>query len=118
MKQDLAISYVNESLDLEALQTLHQYLTILYPSLAGPQPTPSQMSSSSTPWTLHQQMIDSFLEIAKCQYGKEGKVDPYVQVGLGTLYYMMGDYAAARSCWVAALEEKPDVSLQDSRFPS
>jgi hypothetical protein len=56
-------------------------------------------------------MTSSFLSLAKEQYTRKGQVDPDVQVGLGTLYYMMGDYDDARDCWVAALGEKPNVSL-------
>lgn len=55
-------------------------------------------------------MADSFLALAKEQYQKGEKVDPDVQVGLGTLFYMMGDYDQARDCWVAALKERPEVS--------
>jgi peroxin-5 len=54
--------------------------------------------------------MNSFLSLAREQYAAHGNVDPNVQVGLGTLYYMMGDYGEARDCWVAALGERPNVS--------
>ena len=57
-------------------------------------------------------MTGSYLNLAREQYNHQGKVDPDVQVGLGTLYYMQGEYGEARDCWVAALEEKPDASQE------
>lgn len=51
-----------------------------------------------------------FLELARQQYSDKGIVDPDVQVGLGTLYYMMGEYGEATDCWTAALGERPNVS--------
>lgn len=109
--QNLAISYVNESLDLAALTVLHQLLTTLHPVHAGPAPSRTQMTEVEGPWALHQSMTDQYLNLARGQYLAKGEVDPNVQVGLGTLYYMMGEYGEARGCWVAALGERPDVSV-------
>ena len=67
------------------------------------------MTDFTSPWALHQSMTDRFLTLARDQYTSSGQVDPDVQVGLGTLYYMMGDYIEARECWVAALGERPNV---------
>lgn len=68
------------------------------------------MTDSESPWALHQTLTDSFLALARDQYASsKGTVDPDVQVGLGTAYYMMGEYEEARNCWVAALGERPDV---------
>jgi peroxin-5 len=69
------------------------------------------MTESESPWALHQTLTNSFLNLASEQYGSQGEVDPDVQVGLGTAYYMMGEYEEARKCWVAALGERPDVRL-------
>ena len=110
--QNLAISYVNESLDLAALSTLHLFLRIAHPVHAGQAPSRTRMIESKSPWALHQDMTDNFLAIARDQYNASGQVDPDVQVGLGTLYYMMGEYDQARDCWVAALGERPDVRDQ------
>jgi peroxin-5 len=112
--KNLAISYVNESLDLAALTTLHQFLRIVHPSHAGPAPSRSALTETSSPWALHQGVTNSFLNLAREQYASSGTVDPDVQVGLGTLYYMMGEYGEARDCWVAALGERPDVSYSNS----
>ncbi|WVO14903.1 hypothetical protein L204_102542 [Cryptococcus depauperatus] len=118
MLTNLAISYVNESLDLAALSTLHTFLELLHPSYAGPKPSTSSplLVESYSPWVLHQQMTDSFLDLARQQYGQGGQVDPDVQVGLGTLFYMMGEYDQARDCWVAALKERPDDYLLWNRL--
>lgn len=55
------------------------------------------------------------MALARDQYNSKQEVDPDVQVGLGTLYYMMGEYNEARDCWVAALGERPDVSILSYR---
>ncbi|KIR63778.1 peroxisome targeting signal receptor [Cryptococcus bacillisporus CA1873] len=119
MLTNLAISYVNESLDLAALSTLHRFLSLTHPAYAGPAPTTSSpllTSPAASPWVLHQQMADSFLALAREQYQKGEKVDPDVQVGLGTLFYMMGEYDQARDCWVAALKERPEDYLLWNRL--
>ncbi|KAK8845376.1 hypothetical protein IAR55_006089 [Kwoniella newhampshirensis] len=119
MLTNLAISYVNESLDLAALTTLHEFLRLLHPAHAGPAPSQSSLSldEHTSPWSLHQNMTNSFLALAREQYqGQKGTVDPDVQVGLGTLYYMMGEYGQARDCWVAALGERPDDYLLWNRL--
>ncbi|TXT07382.1 hypothetical protein VHUM_03102 [Vanrija humicola] len=113
---NLAISYVNESLDLAALTTLHQLLTTLHPTHAGAAPSRAEFVASDNPWALHQRMTDQFLALAREQYANAGHVDPDIQVGLGTLYYMMGEFGEARSCWVAALGERPDDYLLWNRL--
>ncbi|KAL1412059.1 Peroxisomal membrane signal receptor PTS1 [Vanrija albida] len=113
---NLAISYVNESLDLAALTTLHQLLATLHPTHAGAAPSRAEFVASDNPWALHQRMTDQFLALAREQYANAGHVDPDVQVGLGTLYYMMGEFGEARSCWVAALGERPDDYLLWNRL--
>ena len=105
--QSLAISYTNESLDLAALRTLHKFLQTLHPDFAGPVP----QSDESNPWAPHKVMTDAFLALARSQYSQQQQVDPDVQVGLGTLYFMVGDFEEANGCWQAALEERPDVSV-------
>ncbi|WVF66382.1 hypothetical protein IAT40_001122 [Kwoniella sp. CBS 6097] len=118
MLTNLAISYVNESLDLAALTVLHQFLRTIHPSFAGQDPSRQAMGIEDTtsPWAVHQGVADSFLSLAREQYQSGGQVDPYVQVGLGTLYYMMGEYERARECWVAALNERPDDYLLWNRL--
>jgi peroxin-5 len=101
---------VNESSDLEALQVLHQFLSLVHPTHAGTAPTRESVDARSNPWAIHQQVTDMYLSLAREQYSKNNQVDPDVQVGLGTLYYMMGEYTEARDCWTAALGERPDVS--------
>jgi peroxin-5 len=113
---NLAISYVNESLDLAALTTLHQLLETLHPTHAGQAPSRSEFIASDNPWALHQRMTNQYLALAREQYAAAGTVDPDVQVGLGTLYYMQGEFGEARSCWVAALGERPDDYLLWNRL--
>lgn len=95
---------------MAALNTLHQFLSLVHPKHAGLAPSQARLSGGNSPWALHQQLTDSYLSLAKEQYGQNGTVDPDVQVGLGTLYYTMGEYDQARDCWAAALGEKPGVS--------
>ncbi|WVQ93997.1 hypothetical protein IAU59_001075 [Kwoniella sp. CBS 9459] len=118
MMTNLAISYVNESLDLAALTVLHQFLRTIHPSFAGQDPSKQAIGIEDTtsPWAVHQGVTDSFLALAREQYQSGGQVDPDVQVGLGTLYYMMGEYDRARECWVAALNERPDDYLLWNRL--
>ena len=106
---------MNESSDLEALQVLHQYLAIVHPAHAGRAPMKETVDERSNPWAVHQEVTDQYLALARAQYTDKGIVDPDVQVGLGTLYYMMGDYGEARDCWTAALGERPDVSCENRR---
>ena len=114
--QNLAISYVNESSDLAALQTLHQFLAIVHPSAAGEPVTMERMTARGNPWQVHKDVSESYLALARDQYNNKGQVDPDVQVGLGTLYYMMGEYGEARDCWVAALGERPSDYLLWNRL--
>lgn len=105
--QNLAISYVNESLDLAALTTLHQYLTYAHRDRAGPAPSRSAASSTGSPWAQHQALRDRYLAAAQAEYQARGHVDADLQVGLGVLYYMMGEYSESQNCWTAALRERP-----------
>jgi len=114
--QNLAISHVNESSDLEALQVLHQFLAIVHPAHAGQAPMRETVEARNNPWAVHQEVTDQYLALARAQYNDKGIVDPDVQVGLGTLYYMMGDYGEARDCWTAALGERPDVSCETGSY--
>ncbi|WVR03382.1 hypothetical protein IAU60_000373 [Kwoniella sp. DSM 27419] len=118
MLTNLAISYVNESLDLAALSVLHQFLRLLHPTFAGQDPAQSALNIGDTtsPWVVHQEVTDKFLALAREQYRVNNQVDPDVQVGLGTLYYMMGEYERSRECWVAALGERPDDYLMWNRL--
>lgn len=115
-RQNLAISYVNESLDLAALTVLHSYLALTHPDTAGPAPARSQISNTDGPWALHQSVTDQYLSIAQQQFRSSSSVDPNLQVGLGTLYYMMGEYGEARESWVGALSEKPEDYLLWNRL--
>ncbi|WWC57856.1 uncharacterized protein I303_100391 [Kwoniella dejecticola CBS 10117] len=117
MLTNLAISYVNESLDLAALTVLHQYLSLVHPNFAGQAPSRSSLNDESTsPWALHQSMSERFLNLARDQWQTNQSVDPDLQVGLGTLYYMMDNYEEARGCWTNALGEKPDDYLLWNRL--
>jgi peroxin-5 len=89
---------------------LHQFLALVHPKHAGQAPTRASIEKSGDPWASHQEVTDMFLSLARQQYTDKGIVDPDVQVGLGTLYYMMGEYGEATDCWTAALRERPDVS--------
>ncbi|WVW81525.1 hypothetical protein I302_103520 [Kwoniella bestiolae CBS 10118] len=116
MLTNLAISYVNESLDLAALTVLHQYLSLVHPAHAGQAPSKTSLGDTNSPWALHESMAERFLSLAREQWQNTQSVDPNVQVGLGTLYYMMDNYEEARGCWTNALGEKPDDYLLWNRL--
>lgn len=116
----LAISYTNESYDHSALLALHRYLSLLHPTYAGPTPEEPQNlfigdeideeGNIPNPWSANQRLAESFLSLARDQ-NQKGIVDPDTQVGLGVLFYQMGEFDKARDCWVAALGVRPNVSF-------
>ncbi|RXK37661.1 hypothetical protein M231_05073 [Tremella mesenterica] len=113
---NLAISYVNEELDLPALRALHAHLLQFSQAIAGPTPTQKELQDSQDPWAPYQRILNSYLSLAQTQYAQHGEVDPDVQVGLGVMYYMMNDYEEARLCWVEKLNRQPDDYLMWNRL--
>jgi peroxin-5 len=60
-------------------------------------------------------MTDAFLALARSQYASQQHVDPDIQVALGVLYFMIGNFQEAKGCWQAALEERPEVRARLGR---
>lgn len=106
----LAVSYMNESYDHAAYQTLERWMAAKYPELASdPMPAPA------TPFELHNRVTDLFLTAAR-QAPEGTQMDPDVQVGLGVLFYGSGDLEKAVDCFFAALKGRPDVSFKQDNM--
>lgn len=106
----LAVSYMNESYDHAAYQTLERWMAAKYPELVSdPLPAPA------TPFELHNRVTDLFLTAAR-QAPEGTQMDPDVQVGLGVLFYGSGDLEKAVDCFFAALKGRPDDYLLWNRL--
>ncbi|KAI9315140.1 hypothetical protein BX666DRAFT_1959662 [Dichotomocladium elegans] len=107
----LAVSYMNESYDHAAYQTLERWMAAKYPGLVDP----NISSAPATPFELHNRVTDLFLSAAR--QAPDGQLmDPDVQVGLGVLFYGSGDLDKAVDCFFAALKGRPDDYLLWNRL--
>lgn len=119
----LAVSYINEAQDRQALHVLEQWLHRMYPGLkhASPLATMASQAEYENPWANHQKVINLFIDAARAGPAARAKdtrgptvtdsIDADVQLGLGVLLYSNSDYDLAKDCFEAALSVRPDVSL-------
>ncbi|KAI0238327.1 Peroxisomal targeting signal 1 receptor [Lamellibrachia satsuma] len=108
----LAVSYTNESMPLQACLTLRswlhhnpKYTYLLQAEVAAEETSQAHMSVSSP---LHETVKE--LYISAVQQRRE-EIDADVQVGLGVLFNLSGEYDKAVDCFNAALQIKPSDSL-------
>ncbi|XP_065061061.1 peroxisomal targeting signal 1 receptor-like isoform X2 [Rhopilema esculentum] len=104
----LAVSYTNESLQLQACESLKDWLRyhpkykILVPAEIGAQkPNVSSLMTKETFDNVH----DLFLEAARL--APDSDIDADVQVGLGVLFNLNGEYEKAIDCFNTGLQSRP-----------
>lgn len=108
----LAVSYTNESLQMQAGIALQTWLksnakySHLVPDIIQDSPKPGVMSVMNR--ELHQQICEQFMAAARMS---PSNIDPDVQCGLGVLFNLSGDYDKAVDCFNAALQARPEDSL-------
>jgi len=107
-RMSLAVSYTNESLQLQACNSLKEWLRHhpRYKTLV-----PDEASAKSTRVT-SLMSTDEFNEIHDlyidaAQLFPNGDIDADVQVGLGVLFNLSGDYDKAVDCFQSGLKARP-----------
>ncbi|KAJ2712691.1 hypothetical protein H4R19_002625 [Coemansia spiralis] len=100
----LAVSYTNEGYQMDAYDELHEWIARhgRYGELV-PASAPESMSDSSTRKAYIQ---DLYLKAARMAPGQDWDAD--VQVALGVLFNISGEYDKAVDCFKAALSKRPD----------
>ncbi|KAJ3193415.1 Peroxisomal membrane signal receptor PTS1, partial [Dinochytrium kinnereticum] len=98
----LAVSYTNESQELQSYATLERWINAKYPSVMQSHPPPTS-GTISTPQELHQRTSNLFLEAVRLGPSAAAvqspagmkDIDPEVQEGLGVLFYIRGEFDKA-----------------------
>lgn len=111
----LAVSYTNEMQYGEAYEALEESLRTnpRYKTIAAPRTdtAPPRFYHSSNKYLAmnqhHQRVHDALLAAAQAS---PEDLDPDVQVALGVLFNISGDYDKAVDCFSAALSKRPDDS--------
>lgn len=104
----LAVSYTNESLRQQACEALYRWL-LHTPHYSHLLPNGANVKSSliNSP-TLHNEVKDLYIAAVKAV---PQDVDADVQIGLGVLFNLSGEYGKAVDCFTAALQVRPDDAL-------
>lgn len=105
--KSLAISFTNESLDKGSHAMLLRWFRTQYPDIPVPQET-IQAVKSSMSWVTHEKITELFLDQAR-KHHAEDRMDEDLQIGLGILFYNVGEYSRAHDCFAAALSARPKV---------
>ncbi|XP_046462391.1 peroxisomal targeting signal 1 receptor-like isoform X2 [Daphnia pulex] len=116
----LAVSYTNESYQLQACQALEDWLRnnpkyghLTSPSSARVNERERTFTSLVSGDTFNR-VQDMYLTAARLQPSQD--LDPDVQTGLGVLLNLSGDFDKAPDCFRAALQMKPNDSLLWNRL--
>ncbi|XP_049270481.1 peroxisomal targeting signal 1 receptor isoform X2 [Rhipicephalus sanguineus] len=110
----IAVSYTNESLQMQACESLLEWLKCnpRYQALrsSAEMPTPKASHPAFTIMTSEQHIKTRDLLIAAARMSPNDP-DPDVQCGLGVLFNLVGEYDKAADCFRAALTVRPNDSL-------
>ncbi|KAJ2791420.1 hypothetical protein H4R21_006324, partial [Coemansia helicoidea] len=100
----LAVSYTNEGYQMDAYDELHEWIARhgRYKELV-PESAPESMADGNRRKAYIQ---DLYLRAARMTPGQDW--DPDVQVALGVLFNISGEYDKAVDCFKAALSKRPD----------
>ncbi|KAL9970663.1 hypothetical protein ACROYT_G023073 [Oculina patagonica] len=119
----LAVSYTNESMQSQACQTLKAWLkgNPRYSDLVPNEPAGSEAGARSrlvTSSMMSSEMYNEIrgLYITAAQRAPENDIDSNVQVGLGVLFNLSGEYDKAVDCFQAALQALPNDALLWNRL--
>ncbi|CCA73009.1 related to PEX5-peroxisomal targeting signal receptor [Serendipita indica DSM 11827] len=110
----LAISYTNEGYDRPSQLLLLNWLKTRYPEHAAGVNLPSTFTE---PWAVHDVVQEAFLSVARAQQHAP-EPDPELQVGLGVLLYINGEFSKAADCFGAALSMRPEDYVLWNRYGS
>lgn len=107
----LAVSYTNESQQNKALDSLVAWLreNPRYRGVVDPS-MPSSKSQVTSFMTKEQHAAVTDLYIKAAQMSPQD-LDPDVQVGLGVLFNLSGEYSKAVDCFSAALKARPEDAM-------
>jgi peroxin-5 len=98
---------------------LLDWLKQRYPEHASSITLPSHYTQ---PWAIHDALADAFLSVARALYTNatngDPTVDPELQVGLGVVFYLNGDFSKASDCFSSALSVRPDDYILWNRYGS
>nr|SVE75092.1 EOG090X054E [Daphnia dolichocephala] len=116
----LAVSYTNESYQLQACQALEDWLrnnpkyAHLTSSSSGHAGEREKTFTSLVSGDTFNRVQDMYLRAARLQPSHD--LDPDVQTGLGVLLNLSGDFDKAPDCFRSALQMKPNDSLLWNRL--
>jgi len=112
----LAVSYTNESYQLQACQALEDWLrnNPKYAHLASTNTSQDKLVSSLVSGDTFNRVQDMYMKAARLQ--PSANLDPDVQTGLGVLLNLSSDFDKAPDCFRAALQMKPNDSLLWNRL--
>ena len=104
----LSVALTNESHTLQAYLTLERYILTSHPDLQPSIPVPNRISS----YALHERVSEIYLKCVRAS----NKVDPDIQMGLGVLFYLAGEYDKSIDCFETVVRIRPDDYLAWNRL--